>query len=361
MADEKEEGWGNSPLKIIASPTQHIRMRPGMYLGGTHAGMQHHLVYAVLDNILENARAGRGDRFLVELDGNRVTILDNQPPFSLDKMGDGGVHQALDRALGELDRGLDRGLISEQQVRGSLVIVRALSETLRVTALYEGKYYTRSYRRGEPEHDWMFEVTPLPEGFTFSVSFEADSEIFDEVAFNRAGIEGRMEAMAATCTNLQGTIRSDDDIRAISMPGGMSDFLKVSFPKYGYHPTEPFQVVVRSEGLEFDLAIQWTHNPDDKSKFMSWANSIRTSSGTHILGVEEALREVGLDDVGHKIALSVFVPEPRYTQPTKSHLANPEIRGLVRDHVTVALRRLLEDTGFALTLQEWRTQSPRTS
>lgn len=353
----EEEGWGKGPVRIKqVSVVQAIRMRPGMYVGGTHKGMQHHLVYNVLDNLLENSRAGRGDFFRVELvNGEQVVIVDNQPPFDPELMGDGGPTRALDRVVSEMGT-LDRGLIPEAQTRDGLPIVRALSLEFEATAVYEGKLYTRRYEKGEPATDWIVSDTLLPDGMTFAVVFRADPEIFDEVQMTPRSIEARVEQMVATCPGLKAEIRSGGESHAIEMPNGMADLVKATFPKFGYHPAEPFQLKVQTKGLEFDLAIQWTHDLDERSKFRSWANSIRTNSGTHVLAVREALRVVGLNDLSHKICLSVFVPEPRYSKPTKDHLENPDIRAIIRGHVTFALEHLLShNADFAYAVEEWRS------
>src|SRR5512147_745906 len=59
-------------------PMEHIRLRPGMYVGGTDARALHHLIYEVVDNSIDEALAGRCDHILVTLlDNNAVSVTDN--------------------------------------------------------------------------------------------------------------------------------------------------------------------------------------------------------------------------------------------------------------------------------------------
>ena len=52
----------------------------------------------------------------------------------------------------------------------------------------------------------------------------------------------------------------------------------------------------------------------------------------------------------------MFVPHPRFTSPVKDILRSPDIRRLVRDHVTPALRRLAEDDDFAIDIEHERSR-----
>ena len=60
------------------TPREHIRRRPGMYVGGTDSRALHHLIYEVVDNSIDEALAGRCDRIMVTLhDDGSASIADN--------------------------------------------------------------------------------------------------------------------------------------------------------------------------------------------------------------------------------------------------------------------------------------------
>src|SRR3954451_7944486 len=63
---------------IRLNPMEHVRKRPGMYVGGTDSKALHHLIYEVVDNSIDEALAGRCDHILVTLyEDDVVSVQDN--------------------------------------------------------------------------------------------------------------------------------------------------------------------------------------------------------------------------------------------------------------------------------------------
>ena len=102
---QQESVYNASNIQKL-EPREHIRRRPGMYVGGTDARALHHLIYEVVDNSIDEALAGRCDKISVILhkDGS-TTIKDNGVGIPVDK------HESGKSAL---ELGNDRGGLGRQ-------------------------------------------------------------------------------------------------------------------------------------------------------------------------------------------------------------------------------------------------------
>ena len=81
LFDEKKTSDKNSydaaDIEVLEG-LEPVRMRPGMYIGGTDERALHHLVGEILDNSMDEAVAGHADRIEIHLhEGNGITISDN--------------------------------------------------------------------------------------------------------------------------------------------------------------------------------------------------------------------------------------------------------------------------------------------
>jgi DNA gyrase/topoisomerase IV subunit B len=356
-------------LNVIDTVTA-VRKRPGMYVGSLDQNGVHHMLYWALDDILDNARAGRGRFVKVKHchDGS-LEISDDGDTMALDDRNPSGITDRLDRLTSEMTVGGPRGTAGQKQTRDYLPLLRALSEKITITARVGAEWYTRVYERGEPVTEWQTtRVESLLEPNVVT-RFRADPEIFSEVEADEWAIRTRLLHMAATYPALATDFcveKAEDELKYehIRMPRGMADMAAHVLKEHKEHrgePDEPFRLEVRQGGLAFDVALQWHWGHEIKSdiEMRAWANTVRTRGGSHVLAVQEAVKAAGLDDVPHVACVSVFVPQPRFATPTKDELRSPEIRTLIRDHLTPALRRLVEQDEFALKLDWMRTRRPQ--
>lgn len=351
-------------IKIIDTVTA-IRKRPGMYVGALDATGVHHMLYWALDDILDNARAGRGRfvKIVLAVDGS-CKIADDGPALPEGNPLDETIETRLERLTSELPPGPERGVANPVQLRTYLPVLRALSERLVVQARVGGCTYEATYERGEAVEPWKkLEYMPEFDRTQMCVVFRPDPEIFTHTEFDVARVRTRLTEMAATfpglATDLCHGTEDMQEYEHIRMPNGMADMARVLMKDAGEDdpvPREPFRLRVDQGGLSFDVAFQWHTGQEmgDGETSFSWGNTVRTRSGSHVLGVREAVKAAGLDDVPHLACVSVFVPQPRFSSPLKDVLNNPEVRTLLRDHVTVALRRLVEGDKFALGIEDLR-------
>lgn len=354
---------------------ESIRARPGMYLGGTDEVGLAHMLFWAFDDILDNARAGRGNAVRVDFhrgDETRPSVLVyDEGPTGIDPAT--GPALEVERRLEEMTRAIpesappERGLISDVQVRSYLPLLRALSARLEIFAAVDGSLYRGTFEQGG-NFRWAHEPTDAAiRPWRFLTRFWPDPEIFGDVEVGAGIVRRRLQEMCACRPGFKAVLHPGpyEEKEEISMPDGMGGILPVIAEDEGDAGPRPrgnpfrLQVSLPSRSLSFDVAIEWhwgRPGAGDRGSVRSWANTVRTREGSHVLALKEALRTAGLDDVPYAAAISVSLPQPRFAAPTKDRLVAPEVRQFVRDHLEVALRRQLDDDVWAMDLDYTRTR-----
>ena len=378
MATQKKDikagtdgGYTSADITVLEG-VEHVRLRPGMYIGTTSQRGLHHLVYEVVDNSVDEAMAGFCDRIVVTLlaDG-AVRVADNGrgiPVKPIPKAKD--RRPALEVVLTTLNAGGKfggRGYRISGGLHGvGVSVVNALSEKLLVEVERDGYHWTQTYSRGKATKKLTKGKASRKTGTT--VTFWPDPEIFEEMEFKREILTERLQELAFLSKGLEIQLideRQDEPTKDVfKAAGGLADFVKhLQAGKDVLHAKViHFEGKERDGSAEVEVALQW--NTAYAESLYSFANTINTTEGgMHEEGLKKALtnvvnryaRQKGLlrekeenligEDIREGLVgiVSVKLHAPQFEGQTKTKLGNTSIRSLVETTVNEQLATWLEE------------------
>ncbi len=370
MGNEPAKGasdYDASSIQVLED-MEHVRLRPGMYIGGTDERAYHHLVAEIIDNAMDEAVAGHASRIEVELhaDGS-VTVRDNGRGIPIDPHPKDPSKTALEIIFCTLNAG---GKFSGDayQTSGGLhgvgsSVVNALSDYLRVEVARNRELYAMEFSRGIPKGP-LQKIGAAPNRRGTSVTFHPDPEIFGKIRFRPARLfrMARSKAFLFSGVEIRWKSAIDDGETpreaVFHFPGGLADYLKETLGEAATYADQPFagKVDFREKfGVpgSVEWAINWT--PARDGFIQSYCNTVPTpEGGTHESGFWAAIlkgiraygelvnnRKAGQitrEDMqaGGCALLSVFIREPEFVGQTKDRLATTEaqrmVENAVRDH-----------------------------
>lgn len=359
-------------------PREHIRRRPGMYVGGTDARALHHLIYEVVDNSIDEALAGRCDQIIVTLhDGCMATIRDNGVGIPVDMHESG--KPALELVMTEIGTG---GKFDNEvyKVSGGLhgvgvSAVNALSAELHATIHRDGHVWRQSYSEGVATTG-VEKVRPLRDGEETGtiIKFAPDFSVMEENEFSFNALMARFREMAFVTRQVTITLR---DERVKPIPQEMTFYFDGglrSFVRYLNRNRKPIHSIIHAErGIEFEdrnnnpyaigVEVAFQYSDVATTTELAFTNTINTpDGGTHVTGLRSAVtgvinryaRKAGLlkdkdgnfsgNDTleGLTAVVSIKHPDPQFESQTKVKLLNPEVQGAVSQVVTEAFNEFLE-------------------
>ncbi len=369
MAVEKSgsQQYNASSIQVLEG-LEAVRKRPAMYVGSTGPRGLHHLVHEVVDNAVDEAMAGACDRILVELnEDDSCSVLDNGRGIPVGEHPSDG-RPAAEVVMTTLHAG---GKFSETsyKVSGGLhgvgvSCVNALSAVTVLDIWRDGYHHRQRYNRGVPETG-LLQLEPSDRHGT-RVTFLPDPEIFHEtIEFSADRLSTRLRELAFLNPGLTIILQDhrDGSIFEYCYNGGIVSFVKhLNKNRQVLHP-EPVYVKGRREGVELEVALQWTTAYNEN--LHSFANNINTiEGGTHVSGLKAALTRTinsyaqasGLlknhkrenlsgEDIreGLTAVLSVKIRNPQFEGQTKTKLGNSEVKGLTESVTNEQLSIYLEE------------------
>ena len=374
MADEKEVLQGNYSADSITAlkGLQAVRVRPGMYVGGTDTRALHHLVNEVLDNSIDEALAGYCTQIDIVLDKDGyLSVTDNGRGIPVDNHKGTG-RSALELVMTELHAGgkFDK---NSYKVSGGLngvgvSCVNALSEHLIAQVKRNGKTHVQEYREGAPQFD--VKVVGDADSTGTMVKFKPDSTIFDTTEFNFDTLRTRLREMSFLNAGVRITLtdfrREDEEGQPIFVEffseEGLPEFVQYLDKTRQPILEKPIHVETEEDNVHIEVAMQY--NNGFAENIFSYANNIQTpGGGTHVNGFKRAITrlfknyadENGYFDKlkfdikgedfreGLTAVISVKIPEPQFKSQTKDEISNSELTSLVSGAVGNVLQYWLEE------------------
>ena len=302
------------------SDMEHIRTRPGMYIGRLSDGSQaedgiYVLLKEVIDNSIDEFKMGAGKRIEVDIEDNlRVSVRDYGRGIPLGK---------LVEAVSMLNTGGKYDSKAFQKSVGlngvGLKAVNALSTRFEVQSFRDGQTRRAVFSKGILESDTT-EATQDENGT--SVFFEPDASLFKHYAFRGEFVETMLRNYTYLNTGL--TVMFNG--RRIISRDGLSDLLS---DRMDYEPLYPI-VHLRGE----DIEIAFTHTKQNGEEYYSFVNGQNTTlGGTHQAAFKKYIAEVIKDysgknyeyaDIRNGIvaAISINIQEPLFESQTKVKLGS---------------------------------------
>jgi len=362
---EKAQQYDASQIQVLEG-LDPVRKRPGMYIGGTGVEGLHHLVWEVVDNSIDEAMAGHGNKIEVILheDGS-VSVVDEGRGIPVDKVASTGK-SALETVLTVLHAGGKFGG-GGYKVSGGLhgvgiSIVNALSTKVIAEVKLDGKLHRQVFSGGVPESD--VQVVGKADGTGTTIRFYPDPTIFETVEFNYNTILERLRHEAYLTKGVHTKLKDERSGKRYSFyfEGGIQSYVKHLNKNRDVINTPPFYIEKEVKDCVVEISLQYTDSYNENIK--TFANHIyNPEGGTHLTGFRTALTRV-INEYARKNSLlkenednltgedvregltaviSVKLAEPQFEGQTKGKLGNPEIRGYVEQVLSEWLNYYLEE------------------
>lgn len=344
-----------------------VRKRPGMYIGSTDGAGLHHLVWEIVDNAVDEALSGFGDRIDVTInkDGS-LTVQDHGRgmPTGMHATGIPTVEVIFTilHAGGKFGQG---GYKTSGGLHGvGSSVVNALSSWLEVEITRDGAIYKQRFENGGKPVTTLKKIGTAPKSKTGTkVTFMPDATIFSTTDFKYNTISERLNESAFLLKNvtLSLTDKRTDEAIEFHYENGVQDFVS-----YLNEDKETLTPVLYFEGEDngFQVEVALQYNDGFSDNILSFVNNVRTKDGgTHETGLKSAITKV-MNDYARKTGLlkekdknlegsdyreglaavlSILVPEEhlQFEGQTKdklgSPLARPVVDGIVADKLTFFL------------------------
>lgn len=370
MAEKQTSGgheYDSSQIQVLDG-IEHVRVRPGMYIGSTGFDGLHHLIKEIADNSIDEAIAGFCTKVSITIlaDGG-VRVDDNGRGIPVD------IHpktkkSTLETVLTVLNAGGKFGgggykVSSGLHGVGSSV-VNALSTKMVAEVRKDGKVHHVEFERGKTIGDGLT-IVGETDGAGTSVSFWPDPEIFKEtttIDYDWVSNYARHQAYLTKGVLIEVRDERTGKRESFYFEGGIRSYVRKLNEGKEVIDDGIFYVEKQIEDSEVEVALQYNDSYVETIK--PFANNVLTpDGGMHVVGFRTAMTRVvndyarknGLlkekeqnltgDDIkeGLTAVILVKLPDPQFEGQTKNKLGNPEVRGYVDKVMTEYFGYYLEE------------------
>ena len=326
---------------------EHIRLRPGMYIGKLGDGAApddgiYVMIKEVIDNCIDEYTMGYGKQIELSIEGKNVTVRDYGRGIPLGKVVD---------VVSKINTGAKYDSKAFQKSVGlngvGTKAVNALSQYFKVTAFRDGKEKTAEFEKGELVKEYKETKTDEPNGTL--VVFTPDETIFRNFHYIHEYLDNQLWNY---CYLNAGLAMHFNGKKYVSK-NGLLDLLQRKT-----NPDELRYPIIHLKGEDIDVAI--SHNNDYGEDIFSFVNGQHTTQGgTHQQAFREAYIKVVRDffkkdyeasDIRTSIvaAVSVRVQEPVFESQTKTKLGSqnvyeggPSMKNFIQDFLSKELDNFL--------------------
>jgi topoisomerase IV subunit B len=345
--------------------SEHIRLRPGMYIGKLGDGNAaddgiYILIKEVIDNSIDEFVMGNGRTIDLSIRGTEVKVRDYGRGIPLGKVVD---------AVSKMNTG---GKYDSKAFKKSVGLngvgtkaVNALSSYFKVESVRDDKIKAAEFCRGQITEDHDIDSSSTRKGTR--ITFIPDEQIFKNYSFKLEYVDKMLWNYAylnrGLCINFNGERYESEN--------GLKDLLDRNIDE------EPLYPIIHLEGDDIEVAI--THTQSYGEDYYSFVNGQYTpQGGTHQIAFRETIAKVIRDHYGKSFeaqdirasitaAISVKVMEPVFESQTKTKLGSqdvgpdgPSMRSFVNDFLSRSLDNYLhKNPEIASALLRKITQSER--
>jgi len=323
---------------------EHIRLRPGMYIGKLGDGSsQDDGIYVLLKEVMDNAvdeyMMGFGKKIDVSINGREVRVRDYGRGIPLGKVLD---------AVARMNTGAKYDSKAFKKSVGlngvGVKAVNALSSKFIIRSIRDGQIKVSEFEHGVTVKDHP--VKPTNEENGCEVIFQPDENMFGNYFY----ISEYVDTMLKNYVYLNTGLVINFNGNKFFSKNGLADMLNDNMSKEGLYP------LIHLMGE--DIEIAFTHGLQYGEEYHSFVNGQNTiQGGTHLLAFREAIvktirefykKDYDPADIRSSIiaAISIKVEEPIFESQTKTRLGSKDMGPggqSVRNFITEFIKKQLDD------------------